>query len=62
MRLENFQKVREVLDDQLSVLKIECRKYQEELVMSKYVLVERDWEKEILERELILCKNFINVL
>lgn len=62
MRLENFQKVREVLDDQLSVLKIECRKYQEELVMIKYVLVERDWEKEILERELILCKNVINVL
>ena len=61
-RIENLQKAREALDDQLSASKTECRKYQEELVTIKHALAEKDWEKETLERELTSCKNVTNVL
>ena len=49
-------------DDQLSESRAECKKYQEELVMIKRILAERDWEKENLEREVTSCKNATTVI
>ncbi|KAL9963859.1 hypothetical protein ACROYT_G027410 [Oculina patagonica] len=61
-RIENLQKAKGALDDQLSESKAECKKYQEELVTIKRTLAERDWEKENLEREVASCKNVTNVV
>ena len=61
-RIENLQKARGALEEQLSESRTECKRNQEELVTIKRTLAERGWEKDNLEREVTSCKNIINVL